>query len=221
MPEPRRSPYVWVTWLAKLMDDEQVPRCQWSAWFRAHYRDKWNDVFSADEQKAWRAKHDEMVNYQADELRRHGYRVYVESENYFKILFPSGAILAGQPDIVAVKGNDALVMDCKTGVQLDMHQYQLLLYMYFLPHAVKSYSGLPMSGVLMYQDGPVEVRRERLDESFERRARSLLTAIVGSAEPVRQPHPWGCRFCDVPLADCPDRDRTFLVEPVPFTMWDV
>lgn len=33
----RNSPYVWVTWLTKILAGEQS--CEWASWFKAHYQD--------------------------------------------------------------------------------------------------------------------------------------------------------------------------------------
>jgi len=32
----RRSPYIWVTWLTKLMAGEA--QCEWASWFKAHHK---------------------------------------------------------------------------------------------------------------------------------------------------------------------------------------
>ena len=37
MPQPREHPYIWATWLARLLAGET--HCQWAGWFRAHYQD--------------------------------------------------------------------------------------------------------------------------------------------------------------------------------------
>jgi hypothetical protein len=221
MAELRRTPYVWVTWLARLMDDGYQPRCQWSVWFRSRYHYSKLETFPEEHLDMWRKVHNDMVNAERDRLEILGYKVFCELDNQFQIIFPSGAILSGKPDIVAVKGDTALVVDCKTGIELDMHQYQLLIYMFFLPHAAKPYSNIPMSGVLCYQGKRVEVPRDRLDESFQRRVRSLLATVVGPNEPDRRPHPWECRFCNIPQSECPVRNDGLGSEPVPFTMWDL
>ena len=36
MPQPREHPYIWTTWLAKLLAGDA--HCQWAGWFRAHYQ---------------------------------------------------------------------------------------------------------------------------------------------------------------------------------------
>ena len=39
MPEERVTPYIWVSWLTKLMVGESM--CEWAAWFKA-----WNESWS-------------------------------------------------------------------------------------------------------------------------------------------------------------------------------
>ena len=37
MPRPREHPYIWTTWLARLLAGQD--QCEWAGWFRAHYQD--------------------------------------------------------------------------------------------------------------------------------------------------------------------------------------
>ena len=36
MPQQRDHPYIWTTWLPKLLTGESL--CEWSVWFKAHYK---------------------------------------------------------------------------------------------------------------------------------------------------------------------------------------
>ena len=37
MPTPREFPYIWATWLPRLLVGDRS--CEWAVWFKAHYQD--------------------------------------------------------------------------------------------------------------------------------------------------------------------------------------
>ena len=60
MAQTRESPYIWVTWLTKLLVGENS--CEWAAWFHAHHEswsyDKVPSNFDANE---WQMKHTALL----------------------------------------------------------------------------------------------------------------------------------------------------------------
>ena len=54
MPVVRDGPYIWVTWLTKLMVGENS--CEWAAWFKSHFQgyDKVPNDFDVT---AWQMAH--------------------------------------------------------------------------------------------------------------------------------------------------------------------
>ena len=80
----REDPYIWVTWLTKLLAGES--QCEWSAWYRAHHKeyDKLPVEFDI---ARWTVEHNELVNTRRDLLVDEGYEVYVEDDNAFKRIF--------------------------------------------------------------------------------------------------------------------------------------
>ena len=98
MSQPRDEPYIWVTWLGKLLAGDA--HCEWALWFRAHHTyDKQKD--ETFDLTAWKAGHGEFVRVRAAELRAAGYTVFVEDQNRFA-LKGKAATVGGKPDIVAV-----------------------------------------------------------------------------------------------------------------------
>src|SRR3977135_4475098 len=107
------KPYCWVSWVRKVLAGEG--QCQYQPWLKAHFRyDKRLDTnFNL---AAWTRDHTVLVEARATELRADGWTVTLEAENAFK-LHGNTAILSGQPDLIAVRDDAALVVDGKTGQQ--------------------------------------------------------------------------------------------------------
>jgi hypothetical protein len=205
----RGNPYVWVTWISKVLAGET--NCLWSAWFRAHYNFR---KLPADfDFENWRHQHSTMVHQQAAHLRSEGWTVYIEKQNDFKLVSPASVTLAGVPDIVAANGEQAVIIDCKTGAPRPFHQYQVLSYMLSLPHA-RTYSGLPIAGRLVYPHEAREITHDNLDASFRSNFRLMMNLIGGRYAPPRVPSPGECGFCDIGLDDCDEREPG-TAEPVP------
>ena len=98
MAETRRGkPYVWVTWITKLLGGQQ--QCAWASWFKARFKYEKLEEGSFDS-AAWSARHAELVRRRAAELGEEGWAVTLENENGFKLEGRSG-VLSGKPDIVA------------------------------------------------------------------------------------------------------------------------
>ena len=58
--------------------------------------------------------HTALVNRERESREALGYQVFTEGQNSFR-LRGRWATLAGKPDLIAVKGGDAVVIDAKTG----------------------------------------------------------------------------------------------------------
>ena len=112
MTAPRKTPYVWTTWITKLLAQEN--HCEWASWFQAHYQD-YEKTPSDFPLEQWRKDHNQMVEAQAAALRADGDTVYVENENSLKLQGQNGSTLSGKPDLVAVRNGHVTVIDCKTG----------------------------------------------------------------------------------------------------------
>ena len=129
MATPRREPYIWPTWLTKILAGEQS--CEWATWFKAHFQGYEKAPRDGD-LTAWTARHTELLQKRAAELRKNGYEVLVEDQNKFTLKGKSCTI-GGKPDIVAIKDDDYLVVDAKGGKARDSDHFQVLIYMMILP----------------------------------------------------------------------------------------
>ena len=201
MPQPREQPYIWATWLAKLLAGES--HCQWTGWFRAHSQD-WAKPPSDFDNAKWMLDHTALLNRERESRESLGYTVYVENQNSFR-LRGRYATLAGKPDLIAVKNADAVIIDAKTGRPNPHHAVQVMNYQYALPLALPQYQGVQFSGQVAYPDSYIRIPASRTDRQFVNSLGALIRRLAGDVPPRGVPSLGECRFCDITSADCPDR----------------
>jgi len=204
MKTERPNPFIWVTWLTKLMAGEN--QCEWASWFRSHY--KWDKLPGDFDLAQWTAEHNQLLQKRRNQLESEGFTVYTEDQNSFKIEGKTGIEVSGKADIVAIKENEAYIEDCKTGTPKNSDHMQVLIYMLTLPIATTHCKGKKLEGRIIYKDSIVDVPLSKInDQSKELFKKTVLS--VGGSEPLRKVPSWGeCRFCDISKADCPERIDT-------------
>ena len=107
------GPYIWVTWLTKLLVGEKS--CEWCAWFKAKHEGwSWDKQPSTFNSVAWQMDHSAQVAANRRHWEEQGYVVFTEEQNSF-VLRGRSAKLAGRPDLIVKKGDDAVVVDIRTG----------------------------------------------------------------------------------------------------------
>jgi len=199
MAQRRTEPYVWVTWLTKLLAGEST--CEWSAWFRAHYTNY--DKLPVDFDLAqWTLEHNELVNARREKLLEEGYQVFVEDENAFKRIGRTGIVVSGKPDILAIRENVGVIEDCKTGRPRTSDQLQVLLYMLLLPIKNPRCADIRIFGRVVYKTRFVEVPASGLDGAFRTRFVDLVHKVGGDSPLPKSPLWSECRWCDIGPADC-------------------
>lgn len=178
-------------------------QCQWAAWFRAHhtYQRRPGDFDLA----TWTARHNTMVEERAAALRAEGYHVLVEGQNAFKLRGRDGTVLAGKPDLVATRGEEATVIDCKTGSPKTADQFQVLVYMLSLPHCHDACRGRQVEGEVQYRNDVVRVPASKVTHDLRTLFRDTMHRVGRAAPLPRVPSAGECRFCDIGAGDCPDR----------------
>lgn len=201
-PLRRTMPYIWAGWLPPFLVVDSL--CLWSPWFKAHYSyEKICDFNGAK----WQAEHGALVLESRERLINDGFAVFVENQNKL-VLQSNGIMMSGKPDIIAVRGDQVLVVDCKTGVPRASHRVQLLIYMVMLPCARLHLRDHNIIGMLQYTHDSVIVPVSEADSEFRARLRSLIHVIGGNVEPPRQASPTECRYCTISQHDCSDRVDT-------------
>jgi hypothetical protein len=194
--------FIWITWLAKVMAGEQA--CEWASWFKAHFEGYEKAPSDFDAAK-WKIVHTRKLRELRLERQKLGERAFLEGENQIRYTAPSGVVVVGKPDLIAVSKGRPTVYDVKTGKQKASNEVQVLLYMYLLPQAVPAYRGTRPAGCVVYNDSRVEIPAEAVDEAFIQNFEYFL-GIIASGEPaLKVPSRNECRFCDIAKSECPER----------------
>lgn len=200
MAERRRGlPYIYTTWLAKALGGA---RCLWRFWFAAHFKyDKYEEM--ASDLVKWNRDHTKLMAARRRQLEADGWKCTVEEDNAFK-LEGQIAVVAGKPDLVAIKGDRVLVVDGKTGRERDADIYQVLLYLFAVP---KSRPDLPklLEGEVFYKGGQaVSLTSAELAEHMDSIV-AMVKTLASDDAPPKHPSRDECRFCNVGPKDCPQR----------------
>ena len=212
----RNSPYVWITWLIKLLAGEE--HCYWQTWFKAHHQD-YEKVDRDFDRAQWNADHAAMVHDRARSLRATGYVVTVEGENAFSIAGTNGAKLGGKPDIVAIRDEELLIVDCKSGKPYGYHRMQMLLYLFLWPYARPEHEHLTIRGEIDYPSrGSVHVSRGEADDAFRLQFQTVIRTVTAVEEAPRAPSFNECNRCDLACSACPAKVTTG-IEPVLVTLF--
>jgi hypothetical protein len=176
--------------------------CGWAAWFRAHYR--YDRRPSGFDLARWQLEHGGLVQRTAARLEQDGYRVALEHQNTFRMQSRSAPIvLAGTPDIVATRGDETLVVDCKTGNPKHADIMQVQIYMAAMRPSVGS--GRVIVGRVQYRGDAMDIPASAVDEPFLETLRQTIFAIGGDQAPVRRPSARECGWCDIGDANCSER----------------
>ena len=82
MAVPREQPYIWTTWLPRLLTGENS--CEWAVWFKAHHQN-WAKVPSDFNQAEWMLNHTSLLNEKKSQWEARRQHVYVEGQNSFRL----------------------------------------------------------------------------------------------------------------------------------------
>ena len=201
MPQRREHPYIWATWLPRLLTGENS--CEWAIWFKAHHQN-WSRQPSDFDQAQWLLDHTALVNERIRNWEVGGYDVDVEAQNRFELRGRT-ATLAGRPDIISRRKDKAVIVDAKTGHESPSHTVQVMIYLYAVPKALKRYRKAKLQGQVTYRDHTVRISADAVDEAFIENLGALIRRLSADQPARRVPSRQECRFCDITAADCPVR----------------
>ena len=203
MAQRRDKPYIWVTWLTKLLVGEN--HCEWAAWFKAnHDRSSYAKMPSSFDATAWQLEHTDLLARVRSNMESEGKVVTTEAQNAFTLTGRT-AVLGGKPDLVTVSGQIGTIVDVKTGTPSAAHHVQVMLYMYALPLALPRYRGVVFDGRIEYLDHDVQVPPDAIDETFTTNLTELIRRLAAPGPPRAVPSVLECGFCDITASDCTER----------------
>lgn len=195
------GPYIWVTWLTRLLVGEQS--CEWASWFRSQHRN-WQKVADGFSPVLWQMRHTALIHECRQRWEDGGYTVLTESQNSFA-LRGRAATLGGKPDLIARQGGQGTIIDVKTGQPRASDSIQVMLYMYAIPRALRQHAGVEFDGVVQYPDHRLEIPASAVDASFVDVVGRLVRRLADQTPARRVPSPQECRFCPIGARDCGER----------------
>lgn len=199
----RPEPYLWVTWLPRLMAG--LNSCEWAAWFKAHHSG-YPKAASDFDVAVWQRNHDALLQQVHKERFTGQGTVLLEDQCYFRLQGKSGITLAGKPDLIYITGTRGTICDVKTGQPRASDAMQVKLYMWALPLARKEFSRVVFDGLVVYADQrQVPISSTDVDAAFIDHAVQLIQKIGGSNPLAAFPSRAECAFCDITEHDCVQR----------------
>lgn len=201
MPRKRKQPYIWVTWLSKVMAGEQP--CLWASWFKVHFQD-YEKAGDFDLAK-WNIEHTRLLTATRMELARKHIQIRVEDQNTFRFEHSRRVLIAGRPDILAIEDRAATVLDCKTGRPKSSDEVQVQICMYLLPLCFPELTRYAMQGMVVYPKHRIEIPATAVNTRFKENLDYFVKLIAARTPPMKAPSLGACRFCDITSADCAER----------------
>ena len=125
MPQRREHPYIWATWLPRLLTGENS--CEWAVWFKAHFVKTGPVNPPTSTKPSGCSTHTSLVNERIGNWEVGGYDCDVEVQNAFALQGRT-AWLSCRPDIIAHREDQAVVVDAKTGQEGPSHAVQVMIY---------------------------------------------------------------------------------------------
>lgn len=199
----RREPYIWVTWLSRMMAGEAS--CNWSAWFKTNYPKRDEERVPSDFNLAsWQIAHTRMLSELISEQRKEGKRIFKEQQFQFR---RPDLILAGKPDLIVFPSPEEIeIFDCKTGQQKVSDQVQVMIYMGCLPQSKGPWEGKKIrGGHIIYKKTIMEIPPEAVNQKFTEDLSYFLAILTSKTPPEKNPSEHECRFCDISQKACPER----------------
>ncbi|MFC1946089.1 PD-(D/E)XK nuclease family protein [Chloroflexota bacterium] len=204
MTTQRNGLYVHVSWLSKMMAGNY--HCYWSPWFRARYT-AYKKAPSDFQLALWIIEHTQLLTELIKERKGLIETTYVENQNNFKLITPSGLVISGKPDLITVDSDSRYkIYDAKTGQPRESDTIQVMLYMMCISSIPSKYNGKEISGCLVYKNhGRKDIPSTAIGEEFRNSVSYFLNIIQSDTIPEKNPALMECRFCDIGEDDCPER----------------
>ncbi|MFQ4136315.1 PD-(D/E)XK nuclease family protein [Nodosilinea sp. PGN35] len=147
--------------------------------------------------EGYRLRHQAALALYAEQLRQEGFIVYTEDSNECRMRSKAGVSISGKPDIIAIRGDEVLIVDIKTGRPAAKDIAQVQIYMAMVP-AVKLHgiTDVP-AGRLVYSDGPFDIDPAQITPEFKTQISELIQAVAQDVPPEPTPSARECRWCPI------------------------
>jgi hypothetical protein len=199
----RDQPYLYPTWLAKLMAGDVS--CEWAVWYRVHHRD-WSRPPSDFDQAKYNMEHTKLLREVRLERDTGRERLLLERQASFWYTHPSGIRLSGTPDLVSLSERENCIYEAKAFTPRAYHRIQVLIYMYCMPRSENvAYYGKSFAGQLRYQDHSSRIEPDEITGQFEEQFNFWMDVLATEKPLEKFPSAQECRFCNIGKADCPER----------------
>ena len=203
MSKRRESPYVWITWVNRLLAGEDY--CEWSSWFKANYeRNSYKKEPSNFDTAKWHMEHTALLLKTRQKFEADGYEVFIQNQNRIRLQGQT-AMLSGIPDLIGLSGSTAVVVDVKTGQPSPSHSTQVLIYMYALEKYDSRFSDFSLEGRVVYSDHDVCIPAGSVTENFISNLGGLMRRLSSDVPAVKVPSEQECAFCPITIEDCQER----------------
>jgi hypothetical protein len=194
-------PVFWTTRIAAALAGDQP--CERATWMGGHYKLPKEQRDSESEVKLalWKTNHTEQLSALTQKLKAEGWACDVE--RFFRVSGQFAAI-SGKAEVIAQqKDRRPVIVDVKSGEEEASHILQVLIEMIFIPHAWNAPT-MQFDGQVVYPDRTVNIKPA---DAVQVRPKvfALLKRMGTIPKPDPSPSESACRFCDVPLAECPER----------------
>ena len=203
MSKRRESPYVWITWVNRLLAGEDY--CEWSSWFKANYEgNSYKKEPSNFDTAKWHMEHTALLLKTRQKFEDDGYEVFIQNQNRIRLQGQT-AMLSGIPDLIGLSGSTAVVVDVKTGQPSPSHSTQVLIYMYALEKYDSRFSDFSLEGRVVYSDHDVCIPAGSVTENFISNLGGLMRRLSSDVPAVKVPSEQECAFCPITIVDCQER----------------
>ena len=203
MSKRRESPYVWITWVNRLLAGEDY--CEWSSWFKANYEgNSYKKEPSNFDTAKWHMEHTALLLKTRQKFEDDGYEVFIQNQNRIRLQGQT-AMLSGIPDLIGLSGSTAVVVDVKTGQPSPSHSTQVLIYMYALEKYDSRFSDFSLEGRVVYSDHDVCIPAGSVTENFISNLGGLMRRLSSDVPAVKVPSEQECAFCPITIGDCQER----------------
>lgn len=189
----RSEPYIHPSWLAKYLSGDR--QCPYAMYGQANYLLPKQD--STFDQEGYKLRHQEALVPYAEQLRQEGYTVYTEDSNACKMTSRMGPVLSAQFDIVALRDDEEVIVDIKTGRPSAKDIAQVKLYMAMAPavrlHGIQE----TPAGRLVYSDGVFDIDPNDVTDEFKAQVRDIIRIVTLPEPPPPVPSAGECRWCPI------------------------